>query len=83
MYNDKDPEPESNYFNCAVFQFASSCPRQFLTNYIFRYFQKLNLTFYEDAIVMITNASTDDKLRDMVVSQNDLEDGQIVGVVEL
>ena len=32
---------------------------------------------------MITNASTDDKLRDMVVSQNDVEDGQIVGVVEL
>ena len=81
MYNDKDPEPESNYFNCAVFQFSSSCPRQFLSNYIFRYFQKHHI--YEDAIVMITNASTDDKLRDMVVSQNDVEDGQIVGVVEL
>ena len=28
--------------------------------------------------MMITKASTDDKLRDMVVSQSDLEDGQVV-----
>ena len=41
-------------------------------------------TFYEDTIVRIRKDSTDDKLSlDMVVSQSDLEDGQIVGEFEV
>ena len=64
------------YFSLQAAVLVSS--KQIVFSDIFR-----NCTFYEDTIVMIANASTDDELRDMVVSQSDLEDGQIVGVVEL